>query len=623
MALREDLLNPIPGDNPSGENLRYDPLYDQIKEARRQEEELSQGIWQHEVKQADFSKVIKLAGDALAERSKDLQLAAWLTEALIYEEGIPGLRRGLTLIRELMEQFWDTLHPELEDGDPYMRTGILDWVGSRLDDALKRAPLTRGGYGWYDYRESRAVGYEADCEGDSEKLEARQAAIEEGKLTAEDFDADVSATPKSFYVELKEELGKCFEELRALEDFTDEHFADDPPSFSGLKATLEELDKTVHVLLAKKKEQEPDVQPEPEPQPQPQPEPEPAESTAWAGEEPAPAAVEEPPPSAAPSPAPAPAAAVSAEPADREDAIRRIVNAAAYLRKDDQYSPLPYLVLRGLRWGELRASSGGIDPTLLEPPPSDVRQELKRMSLNSEWEGVLEKAEEAMGLPCGRGWLDLQRYVVRACTELGSWYDPIVNAIRSELRALLTDFPDLPEMTLMDDTPTANRETQEWLKEFAAPMVVEKEVEKEPEVCIPEMPAEASKESGLGEEAAPDPRELAQNALREGRPEEAMAILAREIGQVKSGRERFRRRVELAEICLASDKAAIALPILQDIAAEIEKRRLEEWEAPETVAHALVLLYRCMTMLDLPAEEKQPVYQRICRLDPVQAMACT
>ncbi len=614
MPLREDLLNPIPGDNPSGESLRYEPIYDQIKEARRQEEELTQGIWAHEVKQADFSKVIKLAGDALAERSKDLQLAAWLTEALIYEEGIPGLRRGLTLVRELMEQFWDTLYPELEDGDPYMRTGVLDWIGSRLDDALKKAPLTQGGYGWYQYRESRAVGYEEDCAGDSEKLEARQAAIEEGKITAEDFDAQLSATPKAFYVELKEELGKCFEELRALEEFTDEHFAEDPPSFSGLRSTLEELDKTVHMLLAKKKEQEPDVAPQPEPPP----EPEPAEEPGRQAEEPSPAVAVEPQPAPAAAPAPAPPP-VSAEPADRDDAIRRIVSAAAFLRQDDQYSPLPYLVLRGLRWGELRASSGGIDPTLLEPPPSDLRQELKRLSLNSEWEAVLEKGEEAMGLPCGRGWLDLQRYVVRACTELGSWYDPIVNAIRSELRALLTDFPDLPEMTLMDDTPTANKETQEWLKEFAAPMVIEKE----PEVSFPEMPEEVAKESGFGEEAPPDPRELAQNALRDGRPDEAMAILAREIGQVKSGRERFRRRVELAEICLASDRAAIALPILQDIAAEIEKRRLEEWEPPESVAHALVLLYRCLTTLDRPPEEKQPVYQRICRLDPVQAMACT
>jgi hypothetical protein len=39
MPVRDDLLNPIPGDNPSGANLRYDPAYDKVKvkEARRVE----------------------------------------------------------------------------------------------------------------------------------------------------------------------------------------------------------------------------------------------------------------------------------------------------------------------------------------------------------------------------------------------------------------------------------------------------------------------------------------------------------------------------------------------------------------------------------------------------------
>ena len=36
----EELLAPIPGDNPSGVELRYEPLFDQIKEARRDETDL-------------------------------------------------------------------------------------------------------------------------------------------------------------------------------------------------------------------------------------------------------------------------------------------------------------------------------------------------------------------------------------------------------------------------------------------------------------------------------------------------------------------------------------------------------------------------------------------------------
>ncbi len=63
MPLRDDLLNPIPGDNPSGASLRYDKVYDQIKEARTEDDPtLPSGAWERQVKKADFQLVIKLGG---------------------------------------------------------------------------------------------------------------------------------------------------------------------------------------------------------------------------------------------------------------------------------------------------------------------------------------------------------------------------------------------------------------------------------------------------------------------------------------------------------------------------------------------------------------------------------
>jgi len=54
MPLRDDLLNPIPGENPSGESLRYAPVFDKIKEARRADDDAPQGEWQFERKTADY-----------------------------------------------------------------------------------------------------------------------------------------------------------------------------------------------------------------------------------------------------------------------------------------------------------------------------------------------------------------------------------------------------------------------------------------------------------------------------------------------------------------------------------------------------------------------------------------
>ena len=146
MPLREDILNPIPGGNPSGENLRYAPVYDKIKEARRQDDDAPQGDWQTARKVADYKTVIKLAGEAVATKSKDLQLAAWLAEALLHTEGIAGLNSGLLLIRGLIENFWDTVHPELEDGEAEFRAAPVDWVGGHyLTLAVKQIPLTKSG----------------------------------------------------------------------------------------------------------------------------------------------------------------------------------------------------------------------------------------------------------------------------------------------------------------------------------------------------------------------------------------------------------------------------------------------------------------------------------------------
>src|SRR5205085_7122510 len=116
-----DLLNPISAENPAGENLRYAPVYDKIKEARREDDDAPQGDWKHERKVADWPLTIKLIGEVLATKSKDLQLAAWLAEAMLRREGVAGLREVLDVTRGFLENFWDTLYPELEDGDAEYR----------------------------------------------------------------------------------------------------------------------------------------------------------------------------------------------------------------------------------------------------------------------------------------------------------------------------------------------------------------------------------------------------------------------------------------------------------------------------------------------------------------------
>jgi type VI secretion system protein ImpA len=606
----ESLLQPISAEAPAGADLRYSPITEQIKEARRQEDGLSQGVWQREVKVADYLQVIKLSRETLTKRSKDLQVAGWLAEALLRQEGFAGLRQGLDLIYRLLETFWESVYPQKDDdGDLELRATPLMWVGSQLDSAVRSVPLTKAGHNWYEYKESRTVPTEDEAGSDSAKQERRAEAIADGKMPPEEFDKGVDSTPAVFCEKLHDELGELVEFVRTLSGMCDEKFGDAAPDFSPLRTSLEDVYQTTRLILKKKGG--------------------PAEAAAPAGEEEG-LIEEEIPRGETGDGEPAvrrPArrrVSAGGEPADFEDAVERLLAAARFMRRENPQSPAPYLIPRALRWGELRATGGSPEPMTLEAPSTEIRMELKRLAVEGAWDQALEAAENAAGLPCGRAWLDLQRYAVTACRNTGN--DTAAAAILSELKALLADIPALPQWVLADDTPAANAETLQWLKDENVLPGAEP-VAPEPQPAMEWYPpperTPARDEGENAEPAPPDAFELAMDAVRSGRVEEAIGILSREAAQERSGRDRFLRRIQLAQICLASGNDAVARPVLQELADEIEQRNLEAWEVADVVAQPLALLYGCLDNSEdgaVAAVDKRKLYARICRLDPRRAL---
>ena len=605
MPFPDNLLTPIPGDHPCGEDLRYTPLYDQIKEARRQEEESEQGEWKTEIKKADYPQVVKLSVEAIASKSKDLQLAAWLTEAMLRTEGFSGLAQSLELIRGLLGTFWDGVYPQLEDGDAELRAAPLQWVGSNLVFPLQAAPVDKAGHGWLDYTESRKVVYEEQAD-TNEKKEARAAALAQGKVAPEAFDKSFAETPKAFYVTAEAALDGSTATLKALDTLCQEKFGDVAPSFTELKKGLETVRHTVHLLLQKKRETEPDAVEAPA-------EPGSGEAAGeGAGGEGAGAAGR-----AAAGPGGIVIPLADKEPAQRRDAVAGVSRAAATLRKLEPYSPAPYLMMRGLRWGELRAAFQASDMTLLEGPPTVLRQHIKRLAIEGKWEELLEAAENAMSLPCSRGWLDLQRFAVDALVGLGENYAGIAIAIRSELKSLLRDLPQLLETNLLDDTPAANSETQAWLKELVA----------QQDAPVPE--SAPSETPVLEDHSAPgwhrkfvDSYDLARQALGAGQNEKALDLMRREVERQLSGRGQFFRKLQLVEICIAAGQSQIAQPILDDLLAVMDNNHVEEWEDRGMVAKALVFIVKNSQRVQGDESEKYRLFQKVVRLDPVQAIAC-
>ncbi len=603
MALRDDLLNPIPGDNPSGVSLRYERVYDQIKEARTEEDEsIPTGEWQRTAKRADYVQVIKLAGEALATRSKDLQLAAWLTEAHVKREGLGLIQPCLQLFRDLQEQFWDTLYPEIEDGDAGMRAVPIEWAANRVATILREAPITRDGLNFYQYRESRSVGYEADAESSDVKREARELAIADGKVTGEDFDKAVSSTPKAWYAQLDQSLRSAGEILEGLQVYSEEKYGDDGPGFGKLRSALEEVGQVIGSLLNEKRKVEPD---EPAESGEEEAEPEP-EETAEAEE-----AIEAAPVRKAKS-----GKAQSAEPADRDDAIARVQASAKFLQKDNAASPIAYLLQSSLRFGELREQGSSPSWDFLVPPATDVRQNLKRLAAEWNWDELLSAAIAAVGEPCGRGWLDVHRYIWKAASELGHY--AVAAGVIATLQALLKDLPEVPGWTLSDDTPTANAETQRWLEEMVIPKppeAVMAEAQPEPAMYAPD----SDSESEADENALPDAMELARGMVARGQLSQAIQLLMRDAAQQPSGRARFQRRLQIAQLCMGAGQDKVAFPVLDELVKEIDQRRLEEWEAGDMLAPPLALLLRCF---DTAGNEsaRAAVFARLCRIDPSAAM---
>jgi type VI secretion system protein ImpA len=97
-------------------------------------------------------------------------------------------------------------------------------------------------------------------------------------------------------------------------------------------------------------------------------------------------------------------------------------------------------------------------------------------------------------------------------------------------------------------------------------------------------------------------------------------MLMREIAHESNGRARFHRKLQLTQLCIGAGHEDVAVPILQALAVEIERHKLEDWESPELLAQPLALLYRCLGEDESSAEERQKLYSWICRLDPLQAM---
>lgn len=324
----ESLLTPIHADEPSGRDLRYEGTYDQIREVRRDEGDLPQGVWETDAKRADWVRVSELCTDAVTNKSKDLQIAAWLLEAWMNIHGFAGVAAGFELLTSLLDRYWETVYPRADDGDLEYRASPFTWINEKLDAELKLIPFV-----FPEGQDARQLSW-----ADWELASFNAAAVSrntnaKNSLSQDDFQRALHLTPSdilgSQFLAIHAALSACSK----TQEILDKKFGPDAPSLRKILSVLEKI----HAFLGAFTHQS-------------------SSSTLIAMAE-AVAVDSVPEASEAPLQPSAPVAVVPHPEvgpiASRAEAYHWLAAAAEFLSRTEPHSPTPYLIRRAIRWGNM------------------------------------------------------------------------------------------------------------------------------------------------------------------------------------------------------------------------------------------------------------------------------
>ncbi|HEC16793.1 MAG TPA: type VI secretion system protein TssA [Sedimenticola sp.] len=305
------LLEEISPGNPCGENLEYDPAFDELQRESQGKPEQQIGETVIPGEPPDWKKV-RTDALKLFARTKDLRIAVLLTRALLNTGGFAGLRDGLELITQLLRQYWDSVHPQLdpqENDDPTLR---LNTLAALCDHAtilheLRDTPMV----------DSRTFGRFClrDMEMASGKLAAPAGDEHPAPQSAEIDAAFLDCDPEQLQ-NTADAVNASLEHIGAIEKLLAENIGPEQATdLDELRSVLTEVQQIMSDKLANHGAEDSS-----------------AGDTASARE-----------------PAPAPAQPLSGGINSREDIIRVLDSACDYFARNEPSSPVPLLLRRAQR----------------------------------------------------------------------------------------------------------------------------------------------------------------------------------------------------------------------------------------------------------------------------------
>jgi type VI secretion system protein ImpA len=369
------LVAPIPGEMPAGQDLREDKspesLYFRLRDARREASAAERAADAPKddsdprpVDAAPVSPILQwrvvreLATEALTLHSKDLEIAAWLTEALLRDAGLNGLTAGFRLLAGLAEEFWDDVFPQPDEEGIATRVApvaALNGVGREgtLIQPLRKIvlyerPQDNSPLYFWQYELSQDIVSSGNAEQRQERYEARG-------LPPFEAIANEASLVQASLAELRREIGAAAEAWQELGRVFEERAGADGPPTSGIRDVLEKVRFAADRLAG------------------------PHQNVSEAETPAAATSMPSAPPDGAAAGAPATTGLAS-----REEALRALAQIADYFRRTEPNSPLAYTLQEAVRrgrmtWPELlseivpdtTARSAILSSLGIRPPPSE------------------------------------------------------------------------------------------------------------------------------------------------------------------------------------------------------------------------------------------------------------
>jgi type VI secretion system protein ImpA len=252
--LVDGILRPLSEDSPAGRDLRLDVtpqspyfrLRDARSDARAEERQADNDPAATDSGSRHWKTVHDLAVAVLTSDSKDIEIAAWLTESLVRSEGLAGLEAGARILCGLVETFWHAgLFPAVDEDGLESRlapvAGLNGQGGSgTLLQPLRRIVLFERNDGtpvtFWQYEQSEDVAGIGDATRRNQRLAA-------GVTALADLEADARGVGQTTFAKIGRDVTRAIDAWRALDLALTKVAGAEAPSTGRIAELLDKLQR--------------------------------------------------------------------------------------------------------------------------------------------------------------------------------------------------------------------------------------------------------------------------------------------------------------------------------------------------------------------------------------------